>query len=312
MASTVQHMHPVAQVPGGLGVLRRLAVATGVDRLIPPHPAPGLSCGRGVAARGLAMLAGPQALDKVGRRLEAGGLWTRLQPGLTRAALHDDRLGPLLDALFAAHLHKVCGAMALKALAGEAIPPPWRQQETTTMALAGAEADEPQPPGAPRPASGQSPDGRDARKPVLLSLGGSGDGGSPRRGGRRAGHRSDSVATPVAIAAGRACGVEGGRGRVAARKAARRRPLGGWLEHKSALVPLVPRTGAVRQERAAGGRAPPPLPRVVETPGRTQHEVPRRWHGQRGLRQGEVADRDGRVAQEAWRFVGGHARQRAP
>ena len=41
---------------------------------------------------------------------------TLLQPALTRAALNDYRLGPILDALCAAHLHKVFGVVALKAL----------------------------------------------------------------------------------------------------------------------------------------------------------------------------------------------------
>jgi hypothetical protein len=43
-------MQPVAPLPLVLGVLRRLAVATVMDRLLPPQPASGLSCGRGVAA----------------------------------------------------------------------------------------------------------------------------------------------------------------------------------------------------------------------------------------------------------------------
>ena len=50
MALTVQQRYPVAPWPFSLGVLRRLEVATLLDRLIPPHPAPGLSCGRGVEA----------------------------------------------------------------------------------------------------------------------------------------------------------------------------------------------------------------------------------------------------------------------
>ena len=53
--------------------------------------------------------------------------------GLTRASLHDDRLGPILDALFAAHRNRVFGAIALKALAVYALPTPWLPQETTTM-----------------------------------------------------------------------------------------------------------------------------------------------------------------------------------
>jgi hypothetical protein len=50
MAMTIQQIHPVAHLPLVLGVLRRLEVATVIDRLIPPHPAHGLTCGRGVEA----------------------------------------------------------------------------------------------------------------------------------------------------------------------------------------------------------------------------------------------------------------------
>src|SRR2546425_10454894 len=93
MAITVQQMHPVAHLPLVLGVLRRLEVATVIDRLIPPHPAHGLSCGRGVEALVRAILEGHHALYKVGQRLEERGMLTLLQPGLTRAALNDSRLG---------------------------------------------------------------------------------------------------------------------------------------------------------------------------------------------------------------------------
>src|SRR5262249_24851169 len=96
---------------------------------------------------------------------------------------------------------------------------PWWHQDTTTMAQYGAYADEPQPPGAPRPAYGHSKDGRDDRKQVLLSLGVSGDGGVPVRLGMRDGNRSDRVETPVAIAECLALGCEGVRGIVADRKA---------------------------------------------------------------------------------------------
>ena len=135
MATTIQQMHPVAHMPLVLGVLRRLEVATVIDRLIPPHPAHGLSCGRGVEALVLAILEGHHALYKVGRRLEERGMVTLLQPELTRAALNDYRLGHILDALFAAHRKKVFGGVALKALEVYAIPTPGLHQDTTTMAL---------------------------------------------------------------------------------------------------------------------------------------------------------------------------------
>ena len=81
--------------------------------------------------------------------------------------------------------------------------------------LYGAYEDEPPTLGAPRPAYGQSKDGRADLKQVLLSLGVSGDGGVPLRRGVRDGNRSDSVETPVAIEACLALGLEGVRGIVA-------------------------------------------------------------------------------------------------
>ena len=106
-------------------------------------------------------------------------------------------------------------------------------------------------------------------------------------------------------------GLEGVRGVVAERKASRRRTPGVCLEHQSHGVTFVPRTCAVRQALAAWGRAHPAWPLLVEKPGRTQAEAPRRWHGQSVLRQVEVEYRDGRIAQETLRLHVVHARQLA-
>src|SRR5215467_3766092 len=311
MAVSVQHIHPVAHLPLVLGVLRRLEVATVIDRLLPPHPAHVLSSGSGVEALVLAILDGDHALYKVGQRLEERGMVALLQPGFTRVSLHDYRLGHILDALFAANLNTVFGAVALKALEVYAIPTPWLHLDTTTIALYGAYADEPQTPRAPRPAHGHSKDGRDDLKQVLLSLGVGGDGGIPLRVGVRDGNHSDSVETPRAIEECLALGLEGVRGVVADSKAYSRRTLGVCLKHQVNLVTLVPRTCAIRQELEAWGRAQPAFPLLVEKPGRTQAEAPRRWHGQSVLRQVEVEYSDGRVAQEALRFVVVHSSQLA-
>ena len=311
MATTIQQMHPVAHMPLVLGVLRRLEVATVIDRLIPPHPAHGLSCGRGVEALVLAILDGHHALYKVGKRLEERGIVPLLQPALPRAALNDYRLGHILDALFAANLNTVFGVVALKALEVYAIPTPWLHQDTTTIALYGAYADEPQTLGAPRPAYGHSKDGRDDLKQVLLSLGVSGDGGIPLRLGLRDGNRSDSVETPVAIEECLALGLEGVRGIVADSKAYSRRTLGVCIEHKIDLVTLVPRTCTVRQELEVWGQQQPGFPLLVEKPGRTKAEEPRRWHGQSVRRQVEVEYSDGCIAQEELRFVVVHSSQLA-
>ena len=128
-------------------------------------------------------------------------------------------MGHLLEALCAANLHQVYSAIVLKALAVYTIPTPWVHQDTTTISFYGAYADDPQTPGAPRPAYGQSQDGRDDLKQVLLSLGVSGDGGIPLCVGLRDGNRSDSGETPLAIEECLALGLEGMRGLVADRKA---------------------------------------------------------------------------------------------
>jgi len=311
MAVAVQQIHPVAHLPLVLGVLRRLEVAPVVDRLIPPHPAHVLSCGRGVEALVLAILDGDHALYKVGKRLEERGMVALLQPGLTRGSLNDYRLGHILDALFAANLNRVFGAIALKALEVYTIPTPWLHQDTTTITLYGAYEDEPKSPEAPHPAYGHSKDGHDDLKQVLLSLGVSGDGGLPLRVGLRDGNRSDSVETPLAIEECLALGLEGVRGIVADSKAYSRRTLGLCLEQGIGLVTLVPRTCAVRHDLEAWGQQQAALPLLVEKPGRTKAEAPRRWHGQSVIRQVEVEYRDARVAPAALRFVVVHSSQLA-
>src|SRR5919206_964267 len=284
MAITVQQIYPIAHLPVVLGVLRRLEVATVIDRLITPHPEHVLSTGHGVEALVLTILDGHHALYKVGQRLAERGMLDLLQPGLTQASLHDYRLGHILDALFAANLNKVFSAIALKALEVYAIPTPWLHQDTTTILLYGAYAEEPKTPEAPHPAYGHSKDGRDDLKQVLLSLGVSGDGGLPLRVGLRDGNRSDSVETPLAIEECLALGLEGVRGIVADSKAYSRRTLGICLEHKIGLVTLVPRTCAVRQELEAWGQQQSARPLLVEKAGRTQDEACRQWHGQSVIR----------------------------
>ena len=73
MAITGQQIHPVAHLPLVLGVLRRLEVATLIDGLIPPHPAHGLSCGRGVAALVLAIRTGIMPSTRWGSGWKSAG-----------------------------------------------------------------------------------------------------------------------------------------------------------------------------------------------------------------------------------------------
>jgi hypothetical protein len=238
------------------GVVRTRNGAARLETFCPPHPAPVLACGRGVEALVLALRDGPQALEKVGARLAARGRCPLLQPGRQRASLHEDRLGPSREALCAAHLHRVCGAIARTALAVEALAPPWLQQETTTRTRSGAEEEDARPvqgPRPPRPASGPSTEGQDERTPVLLRLGVSRDG-LPWRLGLRDGHTSDRPETPGALAAWWALGLHGVPGLVADRPASCQRPLGGCLAQGVGRRTGVPRTGAVRPEVAAWGQ----------------------------------------------------------
>ena len=320
MAVAIHQISPVAHLPLVLGVVRKLNVAALIDTCCPPHPAHLLSCGRGVEALLLAILDGHHALYKVGTRLEERGMISLLQPGLTRTALNDYRLGQILDTLFAAHLNQVFGVVALRALEVYAIPTPWLHQDTTTLTLYGAYEEAPHEgpqglkapaaPLPPRPAYGHSKDGHDDLKQVLLSLGVSSDG-LPLRLGIREGNTCESTETPVAIEECLALGLEGVRGIVADSKAYCKRTLGLCLEQGVGLITLVPRTCAVRQELEAWGQQQGPLPLLLEKPGRTRQESPRRWHGHSVVRLVEVEYADGRLACADLRFLVVHSSQLA-
>jgi transposase len=313
MALTIQQISPVAHLPLVLGVVRKLNVAALIDTFCPPHPAHILSCGRGVEALLLAILDGHHALYKVGARLEERGMLPLLQPGLARASLHDYRLGQILDALFAAQLNRVFGAIALNALEVYALSTPWLHQDTTTITLYGAYEEAVRPVEGlvpPRPAYGHSKDGHDDLKQVLLSLGVSSDG-LPLRVGIRDGNTSDSTETPVAIEECLALGLDGVRGIVADSKAYCKRTLGLCLEKRVGLITLVPRTCAVRQELEAWGQQHGALPLLLEKPGRTRQEPPRHWHGHSVLRRVAVEYTDGRQDVAELRFLVVHSSQLA-
>ena len=116
MAITMHRISPVAHLPLILGMLRKVGVAAIIDGLLPPNPVHVLSGVRGVEALILAILDGHHALYKVGSRLEERRMFPLLQAGLERPALHDYRLGQILDALFATNLNRGFGAVALRAL----------------------------------------------------------------------------------------------------------------------------------------------------------------------------------------------------
>ena len=75
---------------------------------------------------------------------------------------------------------------------------------------------------------------------------------------------------------------------VADSKAYCKRTLGLCLEQRVGLLTFVPRTCAVRQAMEAWGQRHGPLPLLLEKPGRTRQESPRRWHGRSVGRQVDV------------------------
>jgi transposase len=294
-----------------LGVLCKLEVAALIDTLIPPNPAHVLSNARGVEALVLAILDGHHALYQVGRRLDERGMLPLLQPNLDVTSVHDTRLGQILDALFAANLNEVFGAISLQALETYAISTPWIHHHTTTISLYGAYQDVDSVGNAPRPAYGHNKDGRGDLKQVLLSLGVSGDGGLPLRMSLRDGNLSDSVEVPQAIEESLALGLDGFKGIVADSKAYSQRTLGLCLEHKVGLVTLVPRTCRIRQEVEAWAQKQPSLPLLVDKPARRRRDAPRRWYGRSLTREVEVEYADGRVELAPVRFVAVYSSQLA-
>ena len=135
--------------------------------------------------------------------------------------------------------------------------------------------------------------------------------GLPLRLGIRDGNTSDSTETPVAIEECVALGLDGVRGIVADSKAYCKRTLGLCLEQRVGLITLVPRTCAVRPELEAWGQQHGPLPLLLEKPGRTRREPPRRWHGHSVVRQVEVEYAAGRLALAELRFLVVHSSQLA-
>lgn len=311
MTVSIRQLAPVAHLPFVLGVLRKLEVAQLIDTMIAPNPAHVVSNGRGVEALVLAILDGHHALYKVGRRLDERGLLPLLQPGLEATSVHDTRLGQILDALFAANLNAVFGAIALKALETYAISTPWIHQDTTTISLYGAYQDGDDTGAAPRPAYGHTKDGRGDLKQVLLSLGVSGDGGLPLRMGLRDGNTSDSVEVPEAIKESLALDLDGFKGIVADSKAYNQRTLGLCLEKQVGLVTLVPRTCSIRHEVEAFGQQQSSLPLLLDNAARRRGDKPRRWYGRSLTREVDVEYQDGRVELAAIRFVAVYSNQLA-
>jgi transposase len=305
MAVSIQRIAPVAHLPLALEVLRKLNVAQLTDTLIPPtRPT---SCPVAAGWKRWCWRFSMGTMPSTDER----GMLPLLQPGLEAASVHDTRLGQILDALCAANLNRVFGAMALHALDTYAIETSWLHQDTTTIALYGAYEEAAADPAAPRPAYGHSKDSRDDLKQVLLSLGVSGDGGIPLRMGLRDGNTSDSVDVPQAIAESLALGLDGVKGVVADSKAYSQRTLGLCLEQHVGLVPLVPHTCGIRQEVEKWGQRQSSLPLLIAKPGRTRQEPPRRWDGRSVTRVVEVAYADGRVVLEPVRFVAVYSTQLA-
>jgi transposase len=83
------------------------------------------------------------------------------------------------------------------------------------------------------------------------------------------------------------------------------------LEKQVGLITLVPRTCGVRQALERWGQQQTALPLLLEKPGRTRQEPPRRWHGQSVIRRVAVEYADGRQDMAELRFLVVHSSQLA-
>ena len=131
-ALAVQQSEPGAPVPLVLGVGRRLEGAPVLDGRRPPHPAPVVASGRGVAAVGRARREGEPGRSTGGHRRAARGLSALRQPEGPRAALPDARGGPSRAAR--------CAAPAPPSLWSARAPRPGRLGAPAPLAPAGADA----------------------------------------------------------------------------------------------------------------------------------------------------------------------------
>ena len=300
MGTTVQQRHPVAPRPGVLGVLRRLAVATGLAHRSPPPRRLASPCWLGLR-RSTTWANGGQHVG--GERSGTPG--ERVPPSLRSAwGLSAWRCGPP------------------RAPGGGAWSPSKRWRSLRFR-----------PPGAirrrrPWRSRGPRPPPRRPAERRARPLGSAQTVGTlaPRSCCVAAGVGREGY--PCAWAAGRATAVRvspppwrlrrgwrgGAQGAVGWERLGRPRVAGpsgaGWSTAAGGTG--VARPCAVRPARAAGG--PPQAGGLlfVEHPGRPRPAAPRRGPGPRGIRPVAVADRAGRGAPAALRWVGGQARQRAP
>ena len=233
MGTTVQQRHPVAPRPWGLGVLRRLAVATGLAHRSPPPRR--LASPGGVGA--------PPSASPCWLGLRRSTTWANggQHVGGERSGTPGERVPPSLRSAWGLSAWR-CGPP--RAPGGGAWSPSKRWRSLRFR-----------PPGAirrrrPWRSRGPRPPPRRPAERRARPLGSAQTVGTlaPRSccvaaGVGREGYpcawaagRATAVRVsppPVALEAGLAWGGAGGRGLGAARKASRRRTLGGWLEHGS-------------------------------------------------------------------------------
>jgi len=170
----VQQMHPIALLLWSWASVRRLEVAALIDASFPPHPPWALVWAWG-RSLGIAILDGHHASTS-GETAEERGCWrccsrgSRVPRSIFRWGTSSMRCLPPISTRCLCRCSQSAGGLChLNALAAS---------DTTTIALYGGLCGRLRRPRAPRPAYGHSKMADDLKQ-VLLSLGVSGDGGSP-------------------------------------------------------------------------------------------------------------------------------------
>jgi transposase len=284
-----------------VGAMRReLAVKDTLDTLLPPHERKAVTVAECIEALVLTILTEEHALSRVADTRAGDDLEGIFQRLLDASHFPDTRLGRALDALWAAGLDRIYGAVISQAIRHDALELTRLHMETTSLTVSGAyerDADE----AGPLVTCGYSRDPRPALKQRLFGLTVATDGVAVWGHGSD-GNRSDSTAHRFHRTQLRQHLPDIGEPLlVADRKFFAGATLALAAVHRCRFVTLVPPTVSRRQELvdASELRA---LPLLWEQPGR-RHEQIERSHGAAVVRPYGWKTEAGEVHELTWRFL---------
>jgi transposase len=281
-------------------MLRELAVQDTLDALIPPHERHAVTGGECVEALVLTILTGEHALSRVADTLAGYDLEVIFQRPMNAVHFHDNRLGRALDALWAAGLDRIYGAVISQAIRHYALELVRLHTDTTSLKVYGAyerDADE----AGPLITYGYSRDHRPDLKQLLFGLTVTAEG-VPVWGHVTDGNDSDSTEHRFHITHLRDHLPDLGEPLlVADSKCFAGETMALAAEHRFHFVTLVPQTVKLRQELVEAPELES-LPVLWEQPGR-RHGEREQYRGASVVRSYRWKTVAGAVQEVALRFL---------